>query len=64
MNLEMLCPFQEIPIDMNDRIQTIFTKPEERIEELATALIDHVDKIKSIMNNYFFVKMVQRKRKN
>jgi hypothetical protein len=64
LHLEMLYSFQEISIDLHERIETISTIPEKKGEELSTVLMDHIGKIRSIMKNYSLVKMVKGEGKN
>ena len=64
LSLEMLHSFREISIELHERIETISTIPEKKGEELSTVLMDHIGKIKSIMENYSFVKMAKEKGKN
>lgn len=64
LSLEMLHSFREISIELYDRVETISTIPGKKGDVLSSVLMDHIGKIKSIIENYSFVKMVKGKEKN
>ena len=53
MILERLYCFEEISIDLYERVETILSKPEKTTEEIASAVVDYIDRIRSIRENAF-----------
>jgi hypothetical protein len=50
--LDRLYAFQDIAIELDNRVEPILAIPEEKQEEINNLLIEHVNKIKGIRENY------------